>query len=65
VVQPFTSGDGISSRAEKGSTAMSKPTEIRFELHAIDERVKLLLLVLFGSALVAVVGFGLLVVWAG
>jgi hypothetical protein len=43
---------------------MSKPTKVRFELHAIDERVKLLLLVLFGAALVTVVGFGLLVVWA-
>ena len=43
---------------------MSKPTEVRFELHAIDERVKILLLVLFGVALVTVVGFGLLVVWA-
>ena len=42
---------------------MSKPTEVRFELHAIDERVALLLVVLFGAALVTVVGFGLLVVW--
>ena len=44
---------------------MSKPTFVRFDLHAYDERVRLLVLVVFGVALVAVVGFGMLVVWAG
>ena len=44
---------------------MSKPIHARFELYAIDERVKLVLLVSFGAALVTVFGFGLLVVWAG
>ena len=43
---------------------MSKPIDVKFELHDIDERVKLLLLVLFGAALVTVFGFSLLVVWA-
>ena len=43
---------------------MSKPIDVRFELHAIDERVRLLLLVLFGVTLVTVVGFGFLVVLA-
>jgi hypothetical protein len=37
---------------------------VRFELHAIDERMKLLLFVSFGVAVVTAVGFGLLVVWA-
>jgi hypothetical protein len=41
---------------------MSKPIATKFALHAIDERVRLLALVSFG---VTVVGFGLLVVWAG
>ena len=44
---------------------MSKPTVARFDLHAYDERVRLLMLVSFGVALVTAVGFGLLVVWAG
>jgi hypothetical protein len=39
---------------------MSKPTDVRFELHPVNERVKLLLLALFGVALVTVVGFALL-----
>jgi hypothetical protein len=39
---------------------MSMPRDERFELHAYDERVTLLLLALFGVALVTVVGFGLL-----
>jgi hypothetical protein len=43
---------------------MSKPTHVRFELHDVDERTKLLLLVLFGAATVIVFGFSLLVVWA-
>ncbi len=58
----------VASQSTQGYQAMeavmSKPTDVRFELHAIDERVKLLVLVLFGVALVTVVGFGLLVVWA-
>ena len=44
---------------------MSKPTHARFELHAIDERVKLVMLVSFGAALVTGFGFSLLAVWAG
>jgi hypothetical protein len=43
---------------------MAKPIDEKFELHPIDERVRLLLFVLFGVSLVTVVGFGLLVVWA-
>jgi hypothetical protein len=38
---------------------MSKPSDEKLELHAYDERVKLLLLTLFGVALVTIVGFSL------
>jgi hypothetical protein len=48
----------------KKEAVMSRPKDERFELHAYDEREKLLLLVVFGVALVTVVGFGLLVGWA-
>jgi hypothetical protein len=42
----------------------SKPRDVRFELHTYDERVKFLLLVLFGATVVTLVAFGLLAVWA-
>jgi hypothetical protein len=52
------------SDPRKMEAVMSKPMDERFGLRAYDERVKLLLLVLFGVALATVVGFGLLVEWA-
>jgi len=54
-----------SASVEIMGAIMTKPTHARFELHAIDERVKLVLLVSFGAALVTGFGFSLLAVWAG
>ena len=41
---------------------MSMPGHVRFELHPVNERLKLLVLALCGVTLVTVVGFSLL--WA-
>jgi hypothetical protein len=41
---------------------MSNPKDEVFELHAYDERVKILILTVFGVALVTVLGFSLLFV---